>query len=281
MAFEEIKVKSEVTELEQLVISHVDSVEPGLIYLDHQSKTEGGRLDVLCVDQEGIFVVMELKNKEDDTMLMQALEYLDYVNEHKDRLASFYARHLRHEKKEVEIDKASPPRIMLVAPSFSDMLKKCVKYVDEDYPVSLKQFKYLRSKKTGEIAPFFFEVPVEERPYFEEPKTSDDHVNKIADPKLRELCHEVIERVRSFGPGVEFRPVQNWLGFFYGGRRFGILETRKSKFHLYVTTAGAKTWDEFLTVTVENRENLTPEFLEKMKQRYLEVGGILEKIVEK
>ena len=37
-----------------------------------------------------VFVVMELKVKEDDAMSMQALEYLDSINERVDRFASFY-----------------------------------------------------------------------------------------------------------------------------------------------------------------------------------------------
>jgi len=49
MAFEELIVKDE-NELENLVIAHIEAVEPGLIYLDHQRKTERGRLDVLCAD---------------------------------------------------------------------------------------------------------------------------------------------------------------------------------------------------------------------------------------
>ena len=67
MAFEELPVKDE-TELEDLVTTNIEAVEPGLVYLDHQRKTERGRLDVLCVDQEGVFVVMELKIKEDDSV---------------------------------------------------------------------------------------------------------------------------------------------------------------------------------------------------------------------
>jgi hypothetical protein len=272
MAFEEIKVKDE-PELEDLVISHIDSVEGGLVYLDHQRKTEGGRLDVLCVDQEGVLVVMELKNREDDTMLLQALEYLDYVNENKDRFASFYTKKLKHEKRDIEIDKSSPPRIVLVAPSFSDALKKCVKYVDEDYAVSLKQFRYLRSKKTGEAAPYFFDVAVETPLVFEEPKTFEDHVNKIADSKLREFCLEVIERIRALGPGIECQPARYWLGFFYRGRRFATLIARRSLFHLYVTTAGARTWQEFPKITIEKKDDLTQDFFEKIRQRYVEVGG--------
>jgi len=275
MTFEEIKVKDE-AELEELAISHIDSVESGLVYLDHQRKTEGGRLDILCVDQDGVFVVMELKNREDDAMLLQALEYLDYVNENKDRFANFYSKRLKQDKKDIEIDKASPPRIMLVAPSFSDALKKCVKYIDEDYPVSLKQFKYLRSKKTGEVAPYFFDVAVEAPVIFEEPKTFDDHVNKIADEKLRELCLEVIERIRGLGLGIECQPAQYWLGFFYRGRRFATLIPRRSMFHLYVTIAGARTWQEFPKITVEKKDDLTQEFFDKIKQRYVEVGGQLK-----
>lgn len=271
MAFEELKVRDE-TELENTVITHMDEVEPGLVYLDHQRRTEGGRLDVLCVDQDGVFVVVELKNKEDDTMFMQALEYLDYVNENIDRFATFYARRLKHEKKEIEIDKASPPRIVLIAPSFSDTLKKCAKYIDEDYAVSLKQFKILRIKKTGELGPLFIDMPVRAPQIFEEPKTFDDHLNKISDSHLRELCLEIINKIKSVGSDVEVQSREYWLGFFYRGKRFATLVPRKSMFHVYITLGG-RPWQEYPKISVKNKEDFTQEFYDRIAQRFREVGG--------
>jgi len=271
MAFEELTAKDE-TELEDLVITHIEAVEPGLVYLDHQRKTESGRLDVLCADQEGVFVVMELKMKEDDMMFMQALEYLDYINENVDRFASFYNRKLKYEKKEIEIDKSSPPRLVLIAPSFSETLRKCAKYLDDEYEISLKQFKILRSKKTGETAPVLIDVVVEAPEIFVEPKTLDDHLGRIFDPKLRDLCVEIVDKIRNVGPDVEVQSRQYWIGFFYRGRRFAAIEPRKSMFHVLVALA-SRPWREFPSLTVRSREDFTKEFLDKISQRYREVGG--------
>ncbi len=269
--FEDVQARDE-TELENLVIEHVESVEAGLTYLDHQRKTETGRLDVLCVDADGVFVVMELKAKEEDAMLMQGLEYLDYVNENRDRYASFYARKLKSEGKNVEIDPTSPPRLILVAPSFTDMLKKCVKYVDENYPVSLKHFKILKLKRTGEIAPIFIDLTVEAPQIFEEPMTLEDHLNRISETGLRDLCEQAIERIRAVGPGVEVQSRGHWLAFFNKGRRFAVIQARKSMFHVRVVT-GAD-WKEFPKITVKNEGDFGESFLEKIRERYKEVGKL-------
>ncbi len=138
--FEVVKVNDE-AELESIVMEHMDTLEPGLLLLDHQRRTETARLDVMCADSEASLVIVELKMKEEDGMLLQALGNLDYVNENKDRFAAFYNKKLKHENKQLEVDKGVPPRIILVAPSFSDSMRKAVKYVDENHSVSLKRFE--------------------------------------------------------------------------------------------------------------------------------------------
>ncbi len=48
-------------ELEDVVRSHAEVIEEGLVYLDHQKVAAGGRLDVLMVDSGKSLVVAELK----------------------------------------------------------------------------------------------------------------------------------------------------------------------------------------------------------------------------
>jgi RecB family endonuclease NucS len=70
-----VKVDVSEQQLEDLVRRHSGMIEEGLCYVDHQNKTNGGRLDVLMVDSGKSLVVAELKIVQDDGMLMQGVDY--------------------------------------------------------------------------------------------------------------------------------------------------------------------------------------------------------------
>jgi len=64
-----------------------DLIETGLRFVDRQRRTSDGRLDALLVDSGSAIVVAELKVVEDDGMLIQALDYYDYVTTNREALA--------------------------------------------------------------------------------------------------------------------------------------------------------------------------------------------------
>ncbi len=94
------------SDLEDLVIKDIEAVEKGLTFLTHQPPANGNFIDVLAVDADGVLVVMELKVEGEDEMLVQALDYYDYVYSNLDRLAEEF-NHAR-------INKEEDPRIMLM-----------------------------------------------------------------------------------------------------------------------------------------------------------------------
>jgi RecB family endonuclease NucS len=99
-------------ELESLVTKNPDQIEEGLVFLDHQLKAASKFIDVLCADQNGILVVLELKIGEDEGILTQALEYYDYVASNKDRLASMYhSKRVSTKKKSLGSFRASSSQI--------------------------------------------------------------------------------------------------------------------------------------------------------------------------
>ena len=80
--------------LEDLIRQHVGMLEEGLIYIDHQKPTAGGRrLDILMVDSGKSLVVAELKVVQDDGMLMQGIDYYDFVSGHIEAFARLYKPH--------------------------------------------------------------------------------------------------------------------------------------------------------------------------------------------
>ena len=80
-------------QLEDLVRRHAGTIEEGLGYVDHQKQAAGGRLDVLMVDSGKSLVVAELKVVQDDGMLMQGIDYYDYISSHVEAFARLYQTH--------------------------------------------------------------------------------------------------------------------------------------------------------------------------------------------
>ena len=121
--------------LEQLLSECPAAIEPGIQILGRQVPAGRGFIDILAVDadNENALVVIELKKGTDDHVLVQALEYYDFVRENIERVAHVYPG--RHINVQVE------PRILLVAGGFSAAVLAGVRYLD--VPVSLYTYAYL------------------------------------------------------------------------------------------------------------------------------------------
>ncbi len=68
--------------LEDFVITQLQKIEPELILIDRQLVTQAGRLDILCRDKEGWYVVIELKKYlGTDQVVGQILKYIGWVQD--------------------------------------------------------------------------------------------------------------------------------------------------------------------------------------------------------
>jgi len=120
-----MKVKAisvrEKEELEPLLVANPSIIEDGLKVISHQQATDSGPLDILAVDQEGTLVVIELKNEAADGHLDQGLRYYDWCRQNISWISSAFGP-------KYTINADSAPRLMLVAPSFTDTVKRIAKY---------------------------------------------------------------------------------------------------------------------------------------------------------
>lgn len=139
--------------LEDWVEKHPDLVEPGLRVLARQFQTEGGPVDLLCVDVQGRLVIVELKREDAYRLAFaQVLDYaacvaqLSYV-ELKERVDS--NREKRGDKgtlddiltsclgagaKEWTPD-ATDPRLVLVGTGADESLRRIIDYITTKYDV--------------------------------------------------------------------------------------------------------------------------------------------------
>ena len=132
-------------ELEDLLCEHLEIIDPNLLFIGHQITTEGGPLDILCLDGDQNTIIIELKK--DRTPRDVTAQIMDYAS-----CISKYTYQTLYEKCKdggIEIDKAffdkygyelepesengfnSSTRMIIVAASMDSSTERIVNYLNE------------------------------------------------------------------------------------------------------------------------------------------------------
>lgn len=250
--------------LEDLLIQNPEVLEEELRVLDHQVVTDSGPLDILAVDGSGVLTVIELKITESDDMLLQALRYYDWVYTN----IGFLANHFGKERN-VEIEEAETPRIILVAPSFSETAKRLVRYLRPS--VDLFEYEYLQAP-SGEQLLYCRSVELEETRPVRTPPDYLEHIDYITATSVRNACETLTDSIVEMGDRIERRGQQYYMGFKYAGSLFLRIVTRREYFYLYFPREGGWTAGE---IKIATPEDITDDVLQKIQQAYVDVGGIV------
>jgi hypothetical protein len=220
--FKKVNISKE-SELENLLVKDPDSLEQGLKILTHQHRANGNFIDVLAADMDGVLVVIELKIGEDNEMLLQALDYYDYVSSNLDRLANEY-------QKVIKINVEEDPRIILVASHFTDRLKKAARYFKAT--IDLREYSYLETK-TGERGLNFNEVPFDSDSEYAPAESVENIMNYINESGVKTLCLKVHKEILKLGSDIEIRPRSHIIRYWCKNHVLGGLDLRKKFFYPY------------------------------------------------
>lgn len=135
MSIEKISVENR-QELEQMLTKDTDQIEKGLtVICDNVPINNKTTLDILCHDENGQLVILQISVHEDDFMLLQGIQSLDYVEKFKSFLKATYNKH--------KIDDKEKPRMILIAPSFSDAVQHAVESM-KGIRIDLYEWEYLK-----------------------------------------------------------------------------------------------------------------------------------------
>ncbi len=119
MAISRISIKDS-SELRKLVIDDVNVIEDGLtVVCEDMPMDSKAKIDLLCHDESGQFVILKLGAKEDDNIFFDGLKMLTHINNVKPLLKFTY--------KDFKIDASKDPRLIFLAPAFSPQLVDVVK----------------------------------------------------------------------------------------------------------------------------------------------------------
>jgi len=135
MSIEEIRIKNEL-QLGQMVVEEIENIEGGLTTIANAIPINAEtKLDVLCHDEDGQLVIFKIGTSEDDIMLFEGLKALNQLDTVKHMLKFHY--------KDFKISDAKPPRLVLLAPSFSKNLLTIVNHIS-GIRIDLYEWEYLR-----------------------------------------------------------------------------------------------------------------------------------------
>lgn len=245
-------------ELEDLIRQAPDAVEDGLQYIDHQKRTNRGPLDVLLVDGGGSLVVAELKAVEDDTMLVQGLDYYNDVSINIELLARAYSQ--------FEINPEQNVRLLLVAPSFSVALLNRCKWLE--IPVSLFSYRCIQPEAAAEKMPVFNEITIPFVPKIEKPYSLEDRFSYIVNEKSRQIAKDFVDEIRSWDArSISVDAIKYAVSVKFHGTVLCYLSPRREFFHIETNNQEGK-WTSLPMHDEEDLENtrtLLKANLEKLK----------------
>lgn len=199
MSIERIEIKSK-PELEKIILDELGHVEKGLtVICSNVPINDKTTLDVLCHDENGQLVVMQIAVDEDDDILLQGLQSLNHINNFKSMLKVTYAKH--------KIDDKAMPRLILVAPSFSETVRNAVKNM-QGMQIDLYEWEYLKigDRKGLRIQPIF--ASPKTRVKKPEPKKKAEPEEKPKAPKTVEKPEKKPETKKKTPSPVEPKPLK-------------------------------------------------------------------------
>jgi hypothetical protein len=237
------KVDVSETQLEDIIRQYAHLLEEGMKYVAHQNRTPGGRLDVLLVDSGRSLVVAELKVTEDDTMLLQALDYYDHVSASVESYARMYGQN--------GIDPAQPVRLLLVAPSFSQALLNRCKWIDA--PISLFSYVCLQFPDKDGIVPVFTEQSIPSQPEPPVVYKQEDRLSYVTDEQARARALRAIDQVKAIRPGhAAVDPTKYDISLKVDGRVVAYINPRRK--HFLISTYDAS--DKWTSYPIHSDEDL-------------------------
>lgn len=218
-----IRVKAvsvrEKEELEPLLIANPQIIEEGLKVVDRQHPTDSGPLDILGVDSEGALVVVELKNEAADNHLDQGLRYYDWCRQNISWIANAYSG-------KAKINPDATPRLMLIAPAFTDTVRRIAKYIDAE--LALIEYHAFENEK-GERGLICTAIDYGQAPVPPEIPSIEKKMEYLQSDKVKELFRSVLNELTA--KQVEIKPIHElWISFWYKGKRFMYMAPKRNFF---------------------------------------------------
>jgi hypothetical protein len=222
-------------QLEDLVCTGSEVIEEGLKYVDHQKIPGKNRMDVLFVDCGNSMVAAELNNVGDDNMLLQGLDYYNYVAANLEALVRIY--------KNDRIDPNKTIRLMLIAPNFSQTLINRCRWIVAN--ISLYTYKCIKFDGSDEVVPIFSETSIPTPPEPSKGNSIEDRFGYLTNQESRGILASLLSDLPNWGKEkILIEPIKYAISVKIGGKVFMHLALRRDNFIVDTHSAEGK-WTSY------------------------------------
>jgi len=243
---------SEREELEPILVKNPSVIEAGLKVLAHQHQTDSGPLDILAVDAEGTLVVIELKSQPSEGHLDQGLRYYDWCRKNISWISSAYSN-------KANVNPDLPPRLLLIAPSFTETVSRIAKYVD----VELELIEYHAFEdENGKKGLICKSIDYGQPPVPPEIPSLEKKMEYFHLEKVKQLFKAVLDELAE--KEVEIKPISGlWISFWYKNKRFMYMSPKRQFFIVEVLAPDGDWCDRMRVKTKKEWENTFKEYISK------------------
>jgi hypothetical protein len=173
----------------ELLAQGLGSLERGLQAVKKSIPTPAGNIDILAVDMVGRIVIVEVCDTRDEDILFQAIDHFDWA------LSEMH--NLKEKLESYNIDPTLAPRILILAPSYTEKFVKRASYLNPNF-IDIYEFQIKESMGTKKIyfRPFSF---INHKRWVLDLKTKslDDHFNYLENEELKENLKNFIVELQS------------------------------------------------------------------------------------
>jgi len=187
-------------ELVNIVSKELNEIEKGLKIIGNEIPVdEKTKIGMLCHDEHGQLVIVQTAIKEDKNMIFEALKCVDYVDKFKTMLAVTYPKS--------KIDTAKTPRVILLAPEYSEEVINIVKRI-KGVQINLYTWEYLKigDYKGLHIEPIFIYPLKKEEKLEKKPKKEEEKPAKKKEEKEKKEEKSAPETAPKPKPKPETEP---------------------------------------------------------------------------
>lgn len=176
----------------QLIVEGIENLERGLKILGENIDFGEIRLPLLGIDVVGRLVILEVFEKEDETILLKVIDDFDWVFNHTDQVRQRFGN--------FAIDISLSPRVIIVLPRFSPDLLRRISYLGQ---MELQLYLYrLINHASSQSINFELVSFSSQRKFIKdlEEKSVDDLLNYIENPLVKTVCQKILGQIKQLFP---------------------------------------------------------------------------------
>ncbi len=176
-------------EIVELLFEGLSSLERGMRSLSKNITTPAGKISIIAVDMVGRIVIVEIGRDDTEDLIFKSIDHFDWALNHMKDLEERY--------KFYNIDPTLAPRIVVLAPAYSEKFVKRATYLNPTF-IDIYEYQIKESMGMRKVyfRPFSF-INNKKWVIYLRTKSIEDHLNYLENDALRDTLKSLLVEVQS------------------------------------------------------------------------------------